>query len=148
RHSAGGGGHGVHTLPPPTSTPPASTQAASSRASDALLFVQSSATSQGTAASLLQTPVGVPSGVASLQVPRSYLQQRTFPSFPHVERAAQRASDRFSVSSRQSDFRSRFRNWTTHRTYWPWFLHGTTDRSGCTAPSHGHAAATAAGTSA
>jgi hypothetical protein len=85
-------------------------------------------------------PVGVPSGVGSLQVPRSYLQHRTRPSLPHVERAAQRLTVRFNVSSRQSDFRSRFRKWTTHRTYSPWFFHGTTVWSGCSVPSQGHAA--------
>jgi len=84
RHWAGGG-HGVQTLPEPTATPFRSLHVASSRTTEPLLFVQSAATSQASAGSLLHTPAATASpGVASLQVPSSYLQQRKAPSFPHV----------------------------------------------------------------
>jgi hypothetical protein len=90
-------------------------------------------------------PVPITTPAAAVQRDSSAIRARVFPGRQHttadgrpqVERAAQRTMPRIS-SLRQRLLLSVLRKWATQRTYAPWL----------TAVSHGHAAASAAATSA
>src|SRR5262245_54225449 len=113
-------GHSLQTLPPPTGVPPWPVHASAWRqARGPVALMQPVAGSQTMVASLLHTPAAVPSpGNASLQVPLvSYTQQRTAPSLPQVERAAQLWIVRLAAASRQPALRSAFRKCATQLTY-------------------------------
>jgi len=138
-----------HTLPAPMLVPPLAVQAASSLARCARVSVQSALVSHAISAAFEQVPAAVPSpGAGSLQTPVSVRQHSTTVSFPHVERAAHRASVRRVSAVRQPALRSAFRRWTTQLTYFPWFRQAATEPSGSIWPAHGHCSAMADTTSA